>query len=192
MEGRPFDLGKGRQGPAVNGVPMLGQGRVKPVAPYRIDMSDEDFRAIGDIVVATLAPPRDASKGGVLLPETASPFHVALAVGPLVSEKTGVEIEVGDVLVMEGATSADTLAGRVWFVRAAKILAVVTRKETVTAEHLPECPGCDMCRAAADTLPPKCPDCDEHGACVAHCMGGNGCNHATQCGEPEPDPDGAA
>ena len=141
MGSRPFDLGGGRNGPA----PLLGQGRQKAAPPYRVDMSDEEFQAVGDIVVATLAPPRERTDSGIELPDAPSPFHVALAVGPKVAEKLGVELEVGDVFAMEGAAFADTLAGRVWFVRAEKVLAVVTRKSEEQAA-----------RDAVD-LPPETP-----------------------------------
>lgn len=191
MEGRPFDLGKGRQGPTVagGGVPMLGQGRTAAAPPYRIDLSDEEFTAVGDIVVATLAPPREASRGGVVLPEKASPFHVAIAVGPKVTEICGVEIEPGDVFAMEGAAFADTLAGRVWFVRADKILSVVTRRSSESPETLPAPPDPDE-KSAEEVVP--CMDCDALGPCRRHCTGGNGCMHQEQCGEPPPEGPSAA
>lgn len=126
--GGPFDLGSGRNGPAASGIPIQGGGRRKPAPPYRMDLSDEDFQAVGDVVVCTLAPSRER-KGSIELPDAPSPFHVALAVGPKVAEVLGVELEVGDVFAMEGAAFADTLAGRVWFCRANKILSVVTPRE---------------------------------------------------------------
>ena len=151
MSSQPFDLGRGRSGPAANAPPMLGQRRLDKVAPYRIDMSDEHFEAVNDVVVCTLAPAK-TSAGGIELPYETSPFHVALAVGPKVSNVLGVELEIGDVISIEGAPFADTLAGRVWFVRADKILSVITPKPPATerddAAFLVESPE------AHDTEPP--------------------------------------
>lgn len=131
-----MDFGTGRQGPAVNGgVPVLGQQKQRAAAPYRPDVATEDFAAVGDIVVAVLAPPRERSKGGIELVDSDSPFHVAISVGPKVAaELGGIEIEPGDVFCMSGSAFADTLAGRVWFVRAKDILSVVTPKDEPDAQ----------------------------------------------------------
>ena len=126
MGSRPFDLGAGRNGPGQGR--LVGQGAVKAAAPYRVDMADEEFVAVGDVVVCTLAPSRERTAGGIELPDAPSPFHLVLDVGPKVQEVAGLILEAGDTIAMEGAAFADTLAGRVWFVRAEKVLAVVKRK----------------------------------------------------------------
>ena len=126
MGSRPFDLGAGRNGPGQGR--LVGQGAVKAAAPYRVDMADEEFVAVGDVVVCTLAPSRERTAGGIELPDAPSPFHLVLDVGPKVQEVAGLILEAGDTIAMEGAAFTDTLAGRVWFVRAEKVLAVVKRK----------------------------------------------------------------
>lgn len=109
---------------------MLGGPKAVVAAPYRPDMSDEEFVAVGDVVVCTLAPSREKSTSGLVdLPDHQSPFHIVLDVGPKVAEVCGLELEPGDVIAFEGAAFADTLAGRVWFPRAEKILSVVKKRE---------------------------------------------------------------
>jgi hypothetical protein len=132
-----FDLGRGRNGPAASGMPS--QVRRDVAAPYRPDVADSDFVAAGDFVVVVLAPPRQAV-GSILVPEVASqsPFHVVVSVGPMVTAKTGLELEPGDVVAMAGAQFVDTAAGRVWFVKAENILSVVVPK--ATAERITEPP----------------------------------------------------
>ena len=135
MSKDPFTLGGGRNGPAAQ-VPMLGQGKRPAAPPYRPDMSDEEFVAVGDIVVCTLAPSRETKVvGGVELamPDQPSPFHLVLAVGPKVAEKCGVNLEPGDIICQEGSRFVDTLAGRVWFVRAEAVLSVVLAKPAAEA-----------------------------------------------------------
>ena len=131
MGSRPFDLGAGRNGPGQGR--LVGQGAVKAAAPYRVDMADEEFVAVGDVVVCTLAPSRERTAGGIELPDAPSPFHLVLDVGPKVQEVAGLILEAGDTIAMEGAAFADTLAGRVWFVRAEKVLAVVKREDQIAA-----------------------------------------------------------
>ena len=135
MGSRPFDLGAGRNGPGQGR--LVGQGAVKAAAPYRVDMADEEFVAVGDVVVCTLAPSRERTAGGIELPDAPSPFHLVLDVGPKVQEVAGLILEAGDTIAREGASFADTLAGRVWFVRAEKVLAVVKRKAVAAVEADP-------------------------------------------------------
>ena len=130
MSTGPFDMGNGRQGPGV----LLGQGHrsgPRPAAPYRPDVSDVDFVAVGDVVVLVLAPPRESvDRGDVQLavPEQESHFHVVLSVGEKVSEKLGVELEPGDVVFMAGGHRIETIAGSVWFTRAEHILSVIAKR----------------------------------------------------------------
>jgi hypothetical protein len=108
---------------------------VDKVAPYRIDQSEEDFHAVNDVIVCTLAPPRNVSKGGIEMPFEGSPFHIVIDVGPKVEEVLGVTLEPGDTISFEGAAYADTMAGRVWFCRAQHVLSVITKKEAT--DHPP-------------------------------------------------------
>ena len=128
----PFDMGRGRSGPGANGALGGGQPRVDKVAPYRIDQSEEDFAAVNDIIVCTLAPPKNMSKGGIEMPFEGSPFHIVIDVGPKVAEILGVELDPGDTIAFEGAAFADTMAGRVWFCRAQHVLSVITKKAETT------------------------------------------------------------
>ena len=128
----PYDMGRGRNGPAASGVPMLGGKQGPPAAaPYRPDVADVDFHAVGDVVVCVLAAPREsvALKDVTLhTPETASPFHVAISVGPGVGAKLGLDLDPGDTLMIAGGQKCETLAGTVWFVRAEHVLSVITKK----------------------------------------------------------------
>ena len=141
----PFDMGRGRNGPMASVVPMLGgkQGPT-PAAPYRPDVADVDFHAVGDVVVCVLAAPRksvDLKDVTLEVPETASPFHVAISVGPGVADRLNVEIDPGDTLMIAGGQKIETLAGTVWFVRAEHVLSVITKKAAAPLEdHQSEAP----------------------------------------------------
>ena len=126
MSQSPFNMGSGRNGPGAH--LQGGMPRVDKVAPYRIDLSDETFTAVNDIIVCTLAPPQNVSKGGIEMPFEGSPFHIVLDVGPKVDEELGVHLDPGDMIAFEGAAFADTMAGRVWFCRAKSVLSVITKK----------------------------------------------------------------
>ena len=131
MGSGPYTPGLGRNGPGASGVPMLGGPKAVVAAPYRPDMSDEEFVAVGDVVVCVLAAPREsvALKDVTLhTPETASPFHVAISVGPGVGAKLGLDLDPGDTLMIAGGQKCETLAGTVCFVRAEHVLSVITKK----------------------------------------------------------------
>jgi hypothetical protein len=125
----PFDLGGGRNGP---GAGRIQVGPQRPAAaPYRPDVADVDFQAVGDVIVCVLAPPRKSVElrdVSLKVPEKESPFHVVLSVGEKVGERLGVDLEPGDVVFVSGGNRIETLAGSVWFVRAEHVLSVVTRR----------------------------------------------------------------
>jgi hypothetical protein len=142
MSGGPFDLGSGRNGQRPH---LLGGAQhVQSAAPYRPDLSDVDYVAMGDLVVCVLAPSREEIDRGdgvrLSVPEVAreAHHHLVVSVGPLVAAKTGHDLDAGDVVVIEGGRKVSTLAGDVWFVRGEHVLSVVLRKSSV-----------------ADTLPPS-------------------------------------